>query len=160
MWNFFSRKDEIEQPLYKTDIHSHLLPGLDDGVKTFEDAETIIRMFMESGFTRAITTPHIMNDYYRNTPSGISEKAIELRNYLKEKNIVFDLQFDAEYYFDETLQELLASDAKMLTFHDNYLLFETKKKLRLINRYVFFLSVLINLILKFFDLCNDHHETK
>lgn len=123
MWNLFDRKES--HPLFKTDIHSHLLPGIDDGVKTLEEAEQIIRLFMETGFTKAITTPHIMNDYYRNTPSGISDKATELRDHLKKKNISFEIQFAAEYYFDETLMELLASGAQMLTFGDKYLLFET-----------------------------------
>jgi protein-tyrosine phosphatase len=124
VWGFLKSK-ETNTPLFKTDIHSHLLQGIDDGVKSLEEAETIIKLFIETGFTKAITTPHIMNDYYRNTPAGIKSKKEELDNYLKAKNISFEIDCAAEYYFDETLMELLASNAELLTFADNYLLFET-----------------------------------
>jgi protein-tyrosine phosphatase len=126
VWDFFTRKNNVvATPLFKTDLHSHLLPGLDDGVKTFEDAETIIRLFIETGFTKAITTPHIMNDYYRNTPSGIKGKLEELKTFLAQKKISFEVQCAAEYYFDEALMDLAFSDSEILTFGDRYVLFET-----------------------------------
>lgn len=124
MWNLFTRKKE-NLPLFKTDLHSHLLPGIDDGVKTFEEAEAAILLFVETGFTKAITTPHIMSDYYRNTPSIINAKTKELRTYLEQKNIPFEIQCAAEYYFDETLMDLLSSNSELLTFGGRYLLFET-----------------------------------
>ena len=124
MWDFFKRKTETF-PLFKTDIHSHLLPGLDDGVKTFEEAESIIKLFQETGFSKAITTPHIMNDYYRNTPSGINAKAEALRAHLKKVNISFKIECAAEYYLDEMLMHLLSTDSALLTFGGKYILFET-----------------------------------
>jgi protein-tyrosine phosphatase len=124
VWGFL-KKSETNTPLFKTDIHSHLLPGIDDGVKTLEEAEAIINLFSQLGFTKAITTPHIMNDYYRNTPQIIRTKRDELNAYLKSKNILFEVACAAEYYFDETLLDLLASNQELLTFGDQYLLFET-----------------------------------
>ncbi len=124
MWNFFKR-NEATPPLFKTDLHSHLLPNLDDGVKSFEEAETIIRLFEETGFNKAVTTPHIMNDYYRNTSEGIKARTGELKSFLKQKNIDFEIQCAAEYYFDETLMDLLLSNVELLTFGSRYILFET-----------------------------------
>lgn len=124
MWGFL-KKAESQVPLYKTDMHSHLLPGIDDGVKTLEEAEVVIQLFSQLGFTKAITTPHIMNDYYRNTPQIIRTKRDELNAHLKSKNILFEVSCAAEYYFDETLLDLLSSDAELLTFAGQYLLFET-----------------------------------
>jgi len=124
VWNFFKKKYPTP-PLFKTDIHSHLLPNLDDGVSSFEEAVLIIELFQDAGFTKAITTPHIMNDYYRNTSDGIKQKADELRKILLQKNIHFDIQFAAEYYFDESLISLVSGGSEMLTFGDKYLLFET-----------------------------------
>jgi tyrosine-protein phosphatase YwqE len=124
VWNFFkSNKDA--HPLFKTDLHSHLLPGLDDGVKSFEESEQVILSFQELGFSRAITTPHIMSDYYRNTAEGIKQKGKELNAYIKSRNISFDIEVAAEYYFDETLLDLVNSKNEILEFGDKYILFET-----------------------------------
>jgi protein-tyrosine phosphatase len=90
-----------------TDIHSHLLPNLDDGVKTFDEAWQIIKRFEDQGYRKLITTPHIMNDYYRNTPEGIHDK-------LKE------------YYLDESLIQSVDNRENLLAFSaQKYLLFET-----------------------------------
>ena len=50
-----------------TDVHSHLLPGIDDGVRTIQEALDVIDQLLEMGYKRIITTPHIMTDYYGNT---------------------------------------------------------------------------------------------
>ena len=102
MWNFFKRKEAIPD-LFHTDLHSHLLPNLDDGVETFEQSVAIISTFMEMGFTKAITTPHIMSDTYRNSPETILPRLQELRQHLVDQHITFNIHAAAEYYFDETL---------------------------------------------------------
>ena len=124
MWNFF-KTDPPSPPLFKTDIHSHLLANLDDGVKSHDEALLIIKAFQDLGFTKAITTPHIMSDYYRNSPDGIREQYKNLQSYLREKNISFEIEVAAEYYFDETLLELVHSNQEIMTFGDRYILFET-----------------------------------
>ena len=108
-----------------TDIHSHLLPGLDDGVQTFEQAEAILLQFVKLGYQKVITSPHVMSDTYRNTPAGIQAKVNELRHYLKEKNIAIDVETAAEYYLDEHTFGMVTRKEPMLTFGNNYLLFET-----------------------------------
>jgi tyrosine-protein phosphatase YwqE len=106
-------------------MHSHLLPGLDDGVATFEDAEQIVRRFIALGYTRIITTPHVMSDAYRNTPAGILQRLEELRAYLQEKGINISLSAAAEYYLDESLVRMVETNQRLLTFGEKYLLFET-----------------------------------
>lgn len=108
-----------------TDVHSHLLPGLDDGVKSFEEAEEIIRMFQHLGYTKLITTPHIIQDSFRNTPTTIYAKLKELNQYLRENKISVTVQAAAEYYLDENLMHLLQVDQPLLTFGQQLLLFET-----------------------------------
>ncbi len=108
------------------DIHSHLLPGLDDGVKTFEESWQIIRRFEDLGYRKLITTPHIMNDYYRNTPTGIQNKKEELIDFLKQRNSRIQLEAAAEYYLDEALLQSTDNNETLLTFGaPRYLLFET-----------------------------------
>ena len=55
-----------------TDIHSHLIPGIDDGVANMGEALAMVRGFADLGYRKLVTTPHIMSDYYRNTPEVIS----------------------------------------------------------------------------------------
>lgn len=124
MFSWFKSKPLPDQPLL-VDMHSHLLPGLDDGVKNFDEAETIIRAFSKLGYQKLITTPHIMSDAYRNTPAIINQKLTELKQHLKTKDISIDIQAAAEYYLDEHLMECLVSNQPLLTFGNKYLLFET-----------------------------------
>lgn len=143
MWKFFKSKKNQEVPLFKSDLHSHLLPGLDDGVKSFEESYDIILTLQDLGFTKAITTPHIMHDYYKNNPSGIRKKNAELRDYLIQKDSSFTVECAAEYYFDEYLSDLIQTDEELLTFGDGYFLFETNtfSEPMLLNDLVFKLKV-------------------
>lgn len=108
-----------------TDVHSHLLPGLDDGVKSFWEAESILLRFIELGYKKVVTTPHVMHDHYKNTPELILAKLEELRNHVKVRNIPIQIEAAAEYYLDEHLVATIERDDKVLTFGNNYLLFET-----------------------------------
>ena len=106
-------------------MHSHLLAGLDDGVKSHEEAVQLIRNFYRLGYRKVITTPHIMSDFYKNEPEQIIAKAVELNNILQEHEVPVIVEAAAEYYLDENLISKLNAREKLLTFGDNYLLFET-----------------------------------
>lgn len=122
---FKSAPKKASLPLI-VDIHSHLLPGLDDGVKAFEEAWQIIRRFEDLGYRKLITTPHIMNDYYRNTPTGIQSKKADLLDFLLQKNCLLQFEAAAEYYLDESLLHSVDNQELLLTFGGpRYLLFET-----------------------------------
>jgi protein-tyrosine phosphatase len=123
--SWFRKKKQSIVNTITTDIHSHLLPGLDDGVQTFEQAESIILQFINLGYKKVITSPHVMSDTYRNTTVGIQEKLQELKRYLNEKNIAIEIETAAEYYLDEHTFSMVKKKEPMLTFGKNYLLFET-----------------------------------
>lgn len=124
MFNWFKR-NRTDLPPLRVDMHSHLLPGIDDGVSTLEEASEIIEKFLELGYTRIITTPHVMSDAFRNTPEIIHRKLEELKNFLHEKNINIPVSAAAEYYLDESLFKMIETNQRLLTFGDRYLLFET-----------------------------------
>jgi tyrosine-protein phosphatase YwqE len=107
-----------------TDIHSHLLPGIDDGVKTIKDAIAIIKKFKLLGYSKLITTPHVMSDAYPNNPAIIDEKLLLVREAIEEENIDIVLEAAAEYYVDMPFLELIEED-EFVTFNGNYVLFET-----------------------------------
>jgi len=82
------------------DIHSHLLPGIDDGSPDIETSLQLIRGMKAFGYKKLITTPHIMWDVYKNTNSIILEKLREVRGRLKEEQIDIELEAAAEYFID------------------------------------------------------------
>jgi len=106
-----------------TDMHSHIIPGIDDGAQTLNDSIALAKKFKALGFKKLIATPHIMADYFRNTPETINRGLDRLRNGLAE--IYLDLEIDAaaEYYLDETLEKKI-KQKEVMTFGSNYLLFE------------------------------------
>ena len=142
MWNYFKREPSIPD-LFTTDLHSHLLPNLDDGVKNLEQSIEAIKSFQELGFRKAITTPHIMSDTYRNSPDTILPKLNEVKQGLVNRGISFEIEAAAEYYFDETLMELILQKKPVLTFGQNYLLFETNtfSEPMMLNDFIFQLKV-------------------
>ena len=111
-----------------TDMHSHLLPGLDDGAETLEHSLDLLRALREMGFRKLVMTPHIMGDFYKNTPEGIRTALEQMRAAAATAGLA-DVELDcaAEYYLDEFLGRKLANGTEMLTFggEKRYLLFET-----------------------------------
>lgn len=105
------------------DIHSHLIPAIDDGVSSFEEAVELIRRLNELGIKKIITTPHVMQDYYRNTNEIIIRGCDSLRLILEQEKIAVELETAAEYMIDDGF-EAKQKEGKLLTFGDNYILVE------------------------------------
>lgn len=125
MFSFLRPRSANVSPPLTTDIHSHLLAAIDDGVRTTEDAMGIVRVFQEAGYKKMITTPHVMQDYYRNDPAIILERLDDLKKYLLQQGVSFEIQAAAEYYLDEVLSKKIEDREPLLVFGDQYLLFET-----------------------------------
>ena len=109
----------------QVDIHSHLLPGLDDGVQSYEESEDVILHFQNLGYRKLITSPHVMSDTYKNTTERILARLAKLRAFLKDREIDMEVDAAAEYYLDEHVFKMVDENQKVLTFGKNYLLFET-----------------------------------
>ena len=124
MGSLFGKKKSFTGLLSTTDLHSHLLPGIDDGVQTVQESIDVIKGFKSLGFKKLITTPHIMYDFYKNDPEIVQSKLNEVRQAIKEESIDIKIDAAAEYYLDEYFLELINSDEKLLTFGNNYVLFE------------------------------------
>jgi protein-tyrosine phosphatase len=123
--NLFRKSEKPLNDTVLVDLHSHLLPGIDDGCENIEQSIELIREFEKLGRKKLITTPHIMGDYYRNTPEIILPKLEELRARVKLEGIDMQLEAAAEYYLDETLIHKLDNNEPLLTIGDKYVLFET-----------------------------------
>ena len=106
-----------------TDFHSHLLPGLDDGVKDYDDAIAVIKYFDALGFSNMITTPHISLDYYNNDPDEINVKLGILRERADSEGLQIKLYAAAEYMVDDGFRKHLDA-GRLLTLGNGYLLLE------------------------------------
>lgn len=108
------------------DMHSHLLPGIDDGVQTYEQSIEIIKQLIAQGYKKLIVTPHIMHDFYRNTPEVILDKLDKLQDIIHTMGLDIELEAGAEYYLDEAFVRKLERQESLLCFGEKrYLLFET-----------------------------------
>lgn len=112
MFNFFSGKTPIFS--IQTDIHAHLLPGIDDGPKTMEEAIEMIQLLSKIGYKRLIATPHVYQEYYPNTRKVILEKLLLLQAAIEQANIPISIDAAAEYYLDDHF-ELLLKENNLLT---------------------------------------------
>ncbi|QHS54432.1 capsular biosynthesis protein [Mucilaginibacter sp. 14171R-50] len=128
MFGFFKKKEvkpivNFDYSSIVTDMHSHVLPGIDDGAQNVEESIFLIKKMMALGIKKIIATPHIMIDYYRNDAESIANALAILKAELKNQNIDIDISAAAEHYFDETFEKRL-EERKVLTMGDNYVLFE------------------------------------
>lgn len=108
---------------HTTDIHSHLIADIDDGVKTVDESIDILLELKKLGFKKIITTPHIMSHRFPNTRKTIASGYLKLTHELKKRKIDIEVKVAAEYYYDEHFLELIEKK-ELMTFGDNYILFE------------------------------------
>ncbi|CAM1366632.1 Tyrosine-protein phosphatase YwqE [Tenacibaculum sediminilitoris] len=125
---FFFKKKEIPLeeifPQGFVDIHSHLLPGIDDGAKDIKDSVSLIKTMYSYGIKNFVTTPHVLGDVYPNSSVTIKNKLAEVKEALNNegfKNI--SIRAAAEYMMDERFIERLKAD-DILVLKDNYILVE------------------------------------
>lgn len=124
LFNFFqSKSNPVQIGSLKTDVHSHLLPGIDDGAATMDHTIGMLRKFKELGYEKLIMTPHVMTGVYDNTPEIILDKLAEVRAIEKELGLGLTLEASSEYYFDEHLMGRISAK-DILPFNEKYLLFE------------------------------------
>lgn len=123
------------------DMHSHLIPGIDDGAQTMDHAIGMVLRFKELGYRKLITTPHIMSDHYKNTPEIINSGLEELRAELRKLKVNIEIEAAAEYYTDEFFMDKI-EEGNLLTFGENNVLFEFSfsAKPRQVNEAIFALK--------------------
>src|SRR5690554_964389 len=126
MIDLFSKKPKNDNsyPL-EVDVHSHLLPGIDDGVGSYEESIEILQLMKRLGYRKVITTPHVMTEYYPNNREIIMDKLRGLREAMEKAGLEMVVEAAAEYYLDESFMALLETPEKIMVFGKNYLLFET-----------------------------------
>jgi protein-tyrosine phosphatase len=127
MFSIFKKKKSVISSSYfpiTTDIHSHILPGIDDGSPDVETSLALIDGLLKIGITSSIATPHIIGDMYRNNAETIGTALTKLKTALQEKQINFKVKAAAEYMLDDYFLALLKNRTPLLTLKDNKVLTE------------------------------------
>lgn len=124
---FFGKKKRTALPdlgWLQTDMHSHLVPAIDDGSQDLETSIHLIQGMQELGYRKLITTPHILWDMYPNTPEIISAGISELRKEAAIQTPGIELHAAAEYFIDSHFQQLLQTRTPLLPLKNNLVLVE------------------------------------
>jgi protein-tyrosine phosphatase len=121
---FKSSKVNPDLSFLGVDMHSHLLPALDDGLQTMEETIFFIDELNKMGYEKLICTPHILSDVHPNSPQTILPRLAEVQQALKEKNIKVKVEAAAEYMVDHEFEQLIKRGEQLLTFGKNFILIE------------------------------------
>lgn len=125
MFTFFKSKPKLSQliPSNYVDIHSHLLPGIDDGAQTIDDSKFILEAMQSLGFNQVIATPHTIKTVWDNNKATIENAYTKTKLELNQLTNKVQLRAASEYMLDENFVALFKSE-KLLTLKDNYVLVE------------------------------------
>lgn len=124
MWPFKSKTTIKEAGLLDnfTDWHSHILPGVDDGIATMEDALAVLKEYEGLGVKKVWLTPHIMEDF-PNTPEKLKERFEDLKKAWKGN---VEIALASENMLDTVFESRLESgDLLPIGEEGNHLLVET-----------------------------------
>lgn len=124
MWPFKNKCSLADSGIFQgfTDWHSHILPGVDDGVQTMDEALEILAMYEKLGVKAVWLTPHVMEDV-QNTTAQLKARFCELKAAYKS---TISLHLAAEYMLDNLFkQRLEENDLLPLGEKEDHLLVET-----------------------------------
>ena len=106
------------------DMHSHLLPGIDDGSPDIETSLQLIKGLHALGYKKIITTPHVLWEIYPNTTEIILQKQEEVKKEISTAGIDVEFHAAAEYFIDDHFTELLKDKTPLLPISNNLVLVE------------------------------------
>jgi tyrosine-protein phosphatase YwqE len=126
LFSFFSSSKPLGSALWRgfADVHSHIIPGVDDGPQTMEESLEMIRVAYAGGVRRLVATPHIREGW--RTDAGIlREKLHTVEQQVRQEGMLnLELSLAAEYMLDEVLMQQLP-ERNLLALPGNRLLVET-----------------------------------
>ena len=122
IFNLFKSKPTLEKliPDGFVDIHSHILPGIDDGAKNIDESISLISKMKKIGFSKIIGTPHVYEGVHNNTKESIESSFDELnKNDLKKVKV----SYGAEYMLNDSIIKK-AANKSLLCLKDSFVLVE------------------------------------
>ena len=117
------------------DLHSHILPNIDDGSRSIEETFNLIKEAKEVGFEGVVLTSHYMENYYETDMPEREVWVKAIKENLKAKNIDIDLYLGNEIYLSENIIELLEKRKATTLNNTSYVLFELPLNIEPMNLY-------------------------
>ncbi|WP_160032344.1 tyrosine-protein phosphatase [Paenibacillus sp. An7] len=106
------------------EIHSHILPGLDDGPASTEEALLLAQAAVKSGITKVIATPHHLNESYDNPRQEVEEATKQFQYLLQERDIPLQVRAGQEIRLHPRLMELWMNEELLTLASSKYILLE------------------------------------
>lgn len=123
MFNFLHKKRENVALFYNTDVHCHILPGVDHGSQSIEQSLLMLEEEIKMGINRVICTSHVTADTFENTPESLTNAFNILSQAVKEEKLDIELHVSAEYRIDEYWDKLY-QEGNIIAMPGNYILME------------------------------------
>ena len=124
MWLFNKKiKEPADLSLLNTDIHSHVIPGIDDGAPTMEDSVQLVGEMYNLGYRKMIVTPHVRQGSFENDTDTFDARLEQMKTAVQEAGINMSFEIGAEYTIDENFRKLVKIN-KLKSFGNGYLLIE------------------------------------
>lgn len=102
MFNIFKKSSKADAKLfYHTDMHCHILPGVDHGSQSVEESLDMLRAEIDMGITHVICTSHVTAEHFENTPESLTEAYNLLKQAVEEEGLPVNIYPSAEYRIDE-----------------------------------------------------------
>ena len=102
MFNLFKKKSKESPKLfYHTDMHCHILPGVDHGSQDIDQSLEMLRAEIDMGISHVILTSHVTAETFENTPETLTAAFETLKKAVEEEGLPVDLDVSAEYRIDE-----------------------------------------------------------
>ncbi len=128
MFRLFSKaKPVADQSVFTTlhtDMHSHLIPAIDDGAPDLDASLQLVKGMIGLGYKKLITTPHVLWDMYKNTRDSILSGFEKLQEAVTRENLPVSLGVAAEYFLDDHVMGLLKKQEPLLAISRNKILVE------------------------------------
>jgi protein-tyrosine phosphatase len=118
-----SAKENFPFEEVHVDMHSHLIPAVDDGSKTMEETIILLKEFEALGYKKIITTPHVMAGVYPNTPEILKAGEAKVLQAIKEAGLNLQFSVAAEHMLDDGFDKLV-QDKQVLPLKENWVLVE------------------------------------
>lgn len=123
MFNFFSKKRQPQPLFFNTDIHNHIVPGIDDGSPDVETSVELVEKMASWGLKKILASPHITYGTFENTPQTISEAFDKVEKAVRERGIDVELGYSAENRIDDLFIKNFG-EGNLLTLPGNIVLVE------------------------------------
>lgn len=125
MFSFFKSKPKLSEfiPKNYVDIHSHVLPGIDDGAKTINESNELLNQMRNLGFEQCIGTPHTLSGVWDNSTQSILDSFDLCQKELSTSNQLVLKKAASEYMIDQSFLKRIETES-LLTLKDHYVLVE------------------------------------